>query len=171
MKKLLLTIAAAIFLAGTGVQAQSQTGDFLLGGGLGYHFDLDDDEIGIVLDGVYSFQDDIRLGVNVFYYLIDDIEFMGETISITAFDVNINGHYLFKNEEDMRLYGLAGINSFRLKESWEGESESDDETGFNLGAGIEYDLTSIMLFGELKLTTGDVHDNNFLFHGGVRYRF
>lgn len=157
-------MAVSVFLAGNLVNAQNTQGDWHIGGGVGYHLDFDDDNVGIVIEGLYSFRDDIRVAAGILYYFVDDD-------NTTFYDLNANAHYLFKNDEELRIYALAGINIFNVSVDFEGDSWSDDETGFNLGAGIEYDLTSIMLFGELKLTTGDIHDNNFLFHGGLRYRF
>ncbi len=159
MKKALLVFTMSVFLTGNLAYAQNTKGDFLVGAGIGYHFDFEEDNLGLVVEGLYSFTDDVRAAAGIMYYFVDDDNF-------TYYDINVNAHYLFLNEEDYAVYALAGLNNFRWSNGF-----SDDELAINLGLGGEYDLDAIMLFGELKLTTGDVHDNNFLFHGGLRYRF
>ncbi len=170
MKKLLLVAILALFVFNSGVNAQNEAGSLYIGGGFGYHTDMDDDNIGILLEGVYSFRDNIRFAAGILYYLSDDKNWGGQAISHTMYDLNLNVHYLFRDEDKMRLYALGGINSFRYKVSGGGFSESGDDTGLNLGAGIEYNVGAVMVFGELKLVTGDAHDNSFILHAGVRYR-
>lgn len=170
MKKLLLPAILAIFVFTSGADAQNEAESWYIGGGFGYHTDWDDNNTGIVLEGVYSFQDHIRFSAGILYYLVDDESWGGTTYSFTVYDLNLNAHYLFKNEEDMRIYALGGINSLRVKTSGGGESSSKSKEGLNLGAGIEYNVGTVMLFGELKMVTGDGHDNKFILHAGVRYR-
>lgn len=155
------------FSAATYSQNLAKT--FSLGGGIGYHTEFKDDNTGLVLEGVYSFTDDVRLAAGFLYYFVDE----PKDVSITLMDLNLNVHYIFKNDEDMRIYALGGINSFRFDVSYKDDDDksSGDETGINLGAGIEYDVGNVMLFGELKITTGDVHDNKIIIHAGVRYTF
>lgn len=167
MRKSLLIAVCSIFLLGSATQAQNVAKSWTIGGGIGYHTEFDDDNTGLVLEGMYSFTDEIRASLGILYYFADQ----PDEGSITFFDININAHYIFKNDEDLRIYALAGINSFNFEAKGGGVTESGDETGFNIGAGIEYDIGSVMLFGELKMTTGDVHDSKFIIHAGIRYTF
>ncbi len=153
-------MAVSVFLTGNLASAQNTSGDIHVGAGIGYHFDFEEDNVGLVLEGAYSFLDDVRVSAGIMYYFVDHDDF-------TFVDINVNVHYLFLNEVDYRVYALAGLNNARLSnDGW-----SDDELAFNLGLGGEYSLDPVILFVEFKLATGDIHDNNFLLHAGLRYKF
>jgi opacity protein-like surface antigen len=79
---------------------------------------------------------------------------------ISAFQFDLNAHYVINSLDRFEFYGLAGMNVTLLKSKWKtemqgepGYSDSSTETvpGLNLGAGTYMKLTEQLdLFGELK---------------------
>lgn len=163
---------ALLLIIGTSsaVSAQAlvtQEGDFTVGGSLSFGTNvgfLGGSEPGITLQGYYGITDEIRAGAGFTYYLISE-----EGLSATEF--NIDGHYIFTNEDDLVLYGLAGLSfsSVSFDTGWGNVSASGSDTGFNLGGGVEYNLGQVFIFGEPKLTVGGF--DQFNLSGGVRMRF
>ena len=141
--------------------AQSTQGDIVAGGGLG--FGLDIEELGLNLNGYYAITDDIRAGVDILYYL-------GSDENITFWEMNFLGNYLFINDEEMRVYALAGIHRFNVSWSGGGFGFSGSQTGLVIGGGIEYDLGTVSLYGEPKLSLVSVWGQLTL-SAGVRYKF
>ncbi|MCC5927152.1 MAG: outer membrane beta-barrel protein [Bacteroidetes bacterium] len=150
-------------------QAQSQEGDISVGIGLAYGFDLEEPAIG--LGGVYTINEQFRAAVDLHYYLIASENFGGVDIDYNVWELNMNAHYMFVNDETKTLYALGGINYFRIKVSAsEGAfniSESDSEVGLNLGGGAEYNLGNFRLYGELKFSLGDA--SQMFLGAGVRF--
>ncbi len=153
-----------------------------IGGGAGYHFE--EEKFGMILDISYFFTDDIRLSFGLLFYP----ESLIEGYDNWAEDFNFNKHYLLIDEANTQIYALFGVNLYRdigsprragLEEIGVSNNSSDVEIvdGINLGGGIEYNIGSpkasqnAVLFSEIKLTTGNVHNSNFLMHGGIRYSF
>jgi len=163
MKKVLTIAFAALLtfgLSNTAFSQINQEGDIIAGGGLTFTTGVGTGEIGITGGGYYSITDDIRAGASLSLFFGD--------FSPTQF--NIDGHYLFVNDDDMAIYGLAGIGYWSWSFDFGGfGSTSVSTTGINLGAGLDYELDSITLFGEAKVTT--IGDLPFNLTGGVRFRF
>jgi len=167
MKKLSViafTILFAFGISGTTIAQQVvNQGDITVGGGLTFTTGVGSGgggEIGVNVNGFYSITDEIRAGAGLSLFFGD--------FSPTQF--NIDGHYIFKNEDGLVLYGLAGIGFW----SWSFDlgpfgSQSVSTSGLNLGAGVEYDLGNFYLFGEPKLTT--IGGTPINITGGVRFRF
>ncbi len=167
MKKIKQTFAALglglllVFAYTPDTHAQVvEEGDITAGGGLtlttGAGFS---GEFGISVNGFYSITDEIRAGAEFNLFFGD--------FAPTVF--NIDGHYIFKNEDGLVLYGLAGLGYWSW--SWDGPwgSVSASTTGLNLGAGLEYDLGDFLLFAEPKLNT--IGGTPLNVSGGLRMRF
>ncbi len=159
MKKILTTLFVIIISVGLSSNTTAQVvqeGDITAGGGLTFTTGVSgaSGEIGIGGNGSYSITDEIRAGGEIVYYLGD--------FGFTVF--NIEGHYIFQNEDDLVIYGLAGIGIWR----WSAFGLSTSTSGLNLGAGLEYELDSITLFGEAKLST--IGGTPIGLSGGVRFR-
>jgi len=158
MKKLLTVLFAMLISVGLSTNTAAQVveeGDITAGGGITFTTGVGSGEIGINAGGYYSITDEIRAGAALHIFFGD--------FSPTQF--NIDGHYIFKNEDDLVIYALAGIGYW----SWSAGPFSFSTTGLNLGGGLEYELDSITLFGEAKLTT--IGDMPLSISGGVRFRF
>lgn len=138
--------------AGAGITLGTNVGFF--GGG----------EPGITLQGYYGITDEIRAGAGFTYYIIGESD-------VSASEFNIDGHYLFKNEDDLILYGLAGLSFARYSVNLGGGfgRASSGTTGLNIGGGVEYDLGNLFLFAEPKVTVGGWGQFNIT--AGARLRF
>lgn len=183
MKKLLYIILSTFLFAGTfaltnSAQAQTEEGDFKIGGGLvfgsGVGFGPLDNDIGIRADGYYAFTPEIRGGGDFTFYFPKS-EGPSE---ITVWELNFNGNYIFHDEEGLMAYGLGGINITGI--SWEstfdnpfGEggttSYSESEIGLNLGGGIEYALDFADLFAEAKISNLGGNADQFVLGAGLRF--
>lgn len=167
MKKLTTLFFAALFTIGFSINALAQ--GITIGGGISYGFDIE--EIGIQVGGTYDLNENMRLGADIIYYLIgDDTFFDGENFSTTALEVNFNYHYIFYNENDLKLYGIGtlGIHYIKSSVSFMGFSESfsDSEVGLGLGGGLEYDLGSVRLYAEPRIFLSGF--DQFALAAGVR---
>lgn len=149
MKKTLLTsvlLFALVFTFNTSSLAQS--GDIEVGVGLVYGSEIE--QPGITADGYYTINEQFRAGLGLTYFFPND--FPGG--DVTWFAIDLNGNYIFHNEDKLMAYGLAGINIINASVDFDADgtdgSTSDSEMGLNIGAGIEYTLDFADLFGEIK---------------------
>lgn len=157
-------------------EGRVQEGDLKLGGGLVYGSGLENTggdflgagafstDLGIRADGYYAITPQIRLGGDITYYFPDS----NFGISLSAWELNLNSHYIFQDENELILYGLGGINITRWKIG-NGSSISDTELGLNLGGGVEYDLDFADLFGEVKLGGLGSNLSQFTLSAGLRF--
>jgi opacity protein-like surface antigen len=137
MKKLLTSAFVLIMVFGLHSAATAQIS---VGGGLGYGTNIE--EIGLKVDGVYTINEDFRAGADIIYF------FVGGDVSF--WELNLNGNYIFTQDDAMTIYGLAGINYARQSVSSEWGSWSNSEVGLNIGAGLEYDLGFATIAPEIK---------------------
>jgi len=143
----------------------TQQGDITAGGGLTITTGVGSGgsgEVGINGNGFYAITDEIRAGLGISLFFGD----------FSPTQINIDGHYLFINEDDLGVYALAGLGIWRWSTPDLGfglGSMSFSTSGLNLGAGVEYDIGNFLLFGEAKLTT--IAGTPFNITGGIRLRF
>lgn len=173
MKKLIkssLILAISIF-AFNAAHAQSEN-EISVGVGLMYGSEIE--KLGIRVDGVYPINEQFRAVADLGFFFPDKTDFGGgSSITVTWWELNANGNYLFYTDEESGLmaYGLAGLNFTTLKVKSEGPfgagSNSNTELGLNIGAGGEYALDFANLFAELKFVIGDADQVNI----GVGLRF
>lgn len=172
MKKLLGTfyIILALTLT-TSLNGFAQQGNISLGGGLMYGSGVAEgpssinNDIGLKVDGYYAITNDIRVGAG-FGYFFPKSEGGGD---FTVTEFNINGHYLFMNELQYNVYGLAGLNFASFKVESQGFSASSSETGLNIGVGGEYAVGFGNLFGELKYAGLGGDADELVLGAGVRF--
>lgn len=145
MKALRYSLFLLLF-AGFGLTASAQLS---LGGGVSYN--LDAEEVGINVRGVYGFTETLRGQAGFTYYLV------GDGLTLTEF--NLNGNYVFSGEPGGTMfYGLAGLNFFSASVDLGqfGGKVSATETGLNLGGGVNLGLSdSVMFYGEAKYVLSD----------------
>lgn len=173
-KLLLITILVSICLIlGFNHSAKAQflpdyvtePGDITLSAGLSNGSSvghLENSEFGATFQIFYTVTEEIRGGVDYTYY------FIGER-DLRANEFNINAHYLFRNRDNVILYGLGGINISRVtgdRELW-GNVDSR-RFGLNAGVGLELDFGNFAIFGEPKFTLGGW--TQLMMTGGVRTR-
>jgi len=140
MKNLFFTFLFVAMMAGTSF-AQGFGGGISLSDDVGiqarYEFDL-------------SAVENLEIAPNFTYFFVD---------GGTFFSINGDGHYDFALGEsgDLVVYPLAGLNWSRASAG--GFSSSD--IGLNIGGGVNYNLSGIRLFGEVKHTTTGI-GNEFI---------
>ncbi|MFO7799768.1 outer membrane beta-barrel protein [Rhodohalobacter sp.] len=187
MKKLLAIIFATALVIGTSsitntasaqTEGSVQEGDIKLGVGLafgsGVGFASLDNDLGIRVDGYYAINSDIRAGADFTFYFPKS---EGE-VDVNVWELNLNGNYIFIDEDDLLVYGLGGINITGISVDTPtvssggqtfGGSSSDSEIGLNLGGGIEYALDFADLFGEIKLGGLGGDADQFVLGAGLRF--
>lgn len=162
------TLIFAVMLAllfSSAAYAQNDPGDITLGAGLSYGEKIS--ELGLQIGGYYVLNEDMRVGGDFVYWLIDS----PSGTSNTSFELNGNFHYLFYREDDITLYGIGSLgihySSFEFTMFNENVSDSETDLGLGIGVGGEYDLGSVKLYAEprLFLTGFDQFGISF----GVRY--
>lgn len=164
---------------GAAAHAQTEEGDIKLGVGLvfgsgvgfgGFDGSSLDNDLGIRVDGYYAITEVIRAGGDFTYYFPKS----DGPVSTNVWELNLNGHYIFMEEDELILYGLAGINITGLSVDYDdneffGGSYSDSEFGLNLGGGVEYDLDFADLFAEAKIGNLGGNANQFVLGVGLRF--
>lgn len=135
----------------------AQEGQFKVGGGVLYGSEVE--SVGLQLNGTYRFTEEIEGAADLSFF------FPGDNSGLDSFwAINANGHYIFTSDEEFHVYGLAGLNLSTAEFSFNNNSNS--ELGLNLGAGGEYHLDSVSLFGEIKYVVGDF--DQLVLGAGVR---
>jgi len=143
----------------------TQVGDITLGAALSNGTSvghMSESEFGITLQIYYGITEEIRGGASYTYYFISEND-------LGASEFNLDGHYFFRNRDNVIVYGLGGLNLSRIQaesEVWGNVGRSN--IGLNAGVGLEIGIGSISLFGEPKFTLGGW--NQFLLTAGVRLR-
>ena len=113
-------------------------------------------EVGIHGGFMLDSPNNLGLGVNVGYMLMKKFRGVAEFNYFLKKDVvsywNLEGNveYLFRLNDEFTLYPLVGLDF--LGSSWDGGS--DTRLGLNLGAGVEYNISSnLKLVGEFNYKT------------------
>ncbi len=150
------------FSIGNAQNLATQQGDITVGGGLTLTTGVGTGggcEIGVNAGGYYGITDAIRAGLGISLFFGD----------FAPTQINIDGHYLFTNADNLVLYGLAGLGYWTWSFDYGFGSVSYTTSGLNLGGGAEYVMDSFILFGEAKLNT--IGGTPFNITGGIRLRF
>lgn len=123
---------------------------------------------GTTAAGVYgafgSENSNFGLGAKVQYGILDALraeasfDYFFKKDYLTNMNASLNVHYLIPISEKFRVYPLAGVSYIYWKADYEGAvddalygdvDDSESKIGFNLGAGVEYDLTDkLSIFAE-----------------------
>jgi len=158
MKKFMLTAFVALIVM---VSVNAQEGVFRLGGSVGYSSEIE--EIGYSVDLVYSINDTWEVAA--------DYSFIPEIDDMVKFSfIDINAHYMISES----FYALAGVDFATAKVDFvlfdESFSESDSETGANIGLGGRFSLSdSLSFFTEAKYVT--TYDGLFNIRAGILFSF
>lgn len=142
MKKLTGVIAGLFLVVAMAAPADAQT---VAGGGLVYAADAPGLDLGIQ-GGVYVGMDQVasglRIGGDLEYYFVDDLDFLA---------INANAHYMFVRGPVVDFYGLGGLGIGRASAG----GVSNTDVGLNIGIGLELPLTFARFYSEAKVVTGD----------------
>ncbi|GAB3010926.1 porin family protein [Bowmanella dokdonensis] len=105
-----------------------------------------------------------------FTSLSDDFQVLGESVDVDLdwFSAGLGYRYAVSGQTD--LYGIVSYESFELKASLDGESESGDDNGYGLTVGVRS-----MLTGQLELDGSisyiDIDESETLYRLGANYYF
>ncbi len=127
--------------------------------------------------GYGSKSENVNFQVNAYYQLPTlplrlggDVGFSKPEDNLTEVETNLNVHFMTLDTELLSIYTITGLNVLYARFSDDDFSESDTDTGFNLGAGGELDLGFGRGFGEAKYIVGSDRDEQWVFGVGVRVR-
>lgn len=128
MKKLLLTIL--FFAISIAMFSQTKIGIQAAYG--------TNTEFGVGAKASFKITENIYASPSFNYFFGEGTQ--GVSSSILGF--NADGHYIFPSKDGLLFYPLAGLNFTRASVSVLGISASTTEIGFNVGGGLNYDLSS-----------------------------
>lgn len=186
MKKIFFVITLCVIALG----AHAQKGEKAVGIGLNYGTEISN--LGFGAKFQYGVTDAIRTEASFDYFLKKD--------GASMWDINVNVHYLFPVADKFKVYPLVGLTyaNSKVDMGWsndsmspediqdlidagiindaseitgETSSENESRVGVNLGAGIQYDLSSKFAINfEVKYQL--IKDfNQAVFGLGVAYKF
>ncbi len=125
--------------------------------------------------GYGSKSENVNFQVNAYYRLPTlplriggDVGFVKPEDNVTEIESNINVHFMVVDTELLSLYTITGVNVLYARFSAGDITESDTDTGFNLGAGAEIDLGFGRGFGEAKYIVGSNREEQLVLGVGVR---
>ncbi len=169
MKKISIAVLSAVFIMLLSQTSSAQ--GIKVGAGLMYGSEIE--EIGLQVNGVVDLPvTSLRAAADIGFFFVEDSEILGTTIETNLWEANINAHYVFGFVPKANIYALAGLNFTTVSVDFAGVSDSETETGFNLGAGAELPLGPVDFFAEAKMVFSDAYvDNQFALAGGVRIGF
>jgi len=168
LKSVAIAIIAMVTMSmSTFAQAK---GDMAVGGNVVVGLDDSYTNFGLGPKFQYNVTDPIRLEASFTYFLKKD--------NVSMWDLSVNAHYLFPIADQIKVYPLAGLGVLGAKADkydipgyGSVGGGSNTEFGFNLGGGIDFNLTDkLFLNAELKYKIGDNWDR-FLISAGFGYRF
>ncbi|HRX29851.1 MAG TPA: outer membrane beta-barrel protein [Saprospiraceae bacterium] len=145
----------------------SANAQFGVGAGLLYGTDSDFGYFGRL-----SYKLDSKLSFNATYSLLhsESIELFGVEISAKSSSIDLEANYAL-GEQPSHLYVLGGLSIVMAKATAAGQSESDSQIGFNVGAGYNIamsDAFDIFLEGKYSIVKDA---DQAIFLAGGRYNF
>ncbi len=156
MKRLILvSTAALLFMLLSGV-SKAQESKMMLGGGVLYATDIS--TVGVFAKGNYAINDKFEAAAAFNYFFPKDY---GYNAKYHWMAIDLDGHYVFMNQNQTKLYGLAGLNilmvvlpGYEYKvygKTFKTDGTTNTYTGFNIGIGGRLGLSSkVSGLGEVK---------------------
>ena len=124
---------------------------------------------GLNISGFYHFTERITAGIEMNrFFSVNRIK-KDEELKISAWDLDLNFHYLLPLNKKIRLYPLSGISHTSEKEMNRGTAEDHYERfwSFNTGAGLLYVLGKWSPHIEYSYTWGHINQQFLL--AGISY--
>lgn len=161
MKRVLLLLSCVLMFQWANAQEDTRVGAFLAYG-------TEVESLGIGANAEFPIATNLTISPSLIYYFPRE-EF---GVDINWFEVNGNANYYFVDEDNIGVYGLAGLNYTNVKVSGEtgfgDASVSDGRLGLNLGAGANFLIGgSIIPFAELKYVI--IEEGQLVIMGGVKF--
>lgn len=140
-----------------GVNLVLGTGDALTNFGIGAKFQ-------------YNILDPLRLEASFTYFLPKDYGF--GVVKMNMWDLGVNAHWLFRMNDKLNLYPLAGLGILGYNSKIAGiGGGGDSDFALNIGGGVDFKVSEkILLNAEAKYKIGGVWDR-FLVSAGVGFMF
>ncbi|MCC8071545.1 MAG: porin family protein [Bacteroidales bacterium] len=139
MKKTIISMLIALCAAAT---AFAQEGKMAVGAQLSYA--SCNENLGIGAKVQYYISDPVCLEASANYFFKNDC--------VSAWDINLNGHYLIRLGSAFHFYPLAGITFSRWNAEvdyagpvWHTVKSSVNRFGINIGAGLEYEVAPCLI--------------------------
>lgn len=159
-------VTALIVMFSLNVSAQTET---KLGGFLAYGTEIEN--IGIGANAEFPIMEKLTISPSFIFYLPKD----ESGIKINWFEVNANANYYFLAEDNIDVYGIAGLNYSSVKVTYDDSygylgdfSASDGRFGLNIGGGANFNLSGgITPFAELKYVLID--EGQLVIAGGIKF--
>jgi len=163
-----ILIITGLFASQASAQTNFERGQIGVNAGFAYGFTIE--EPGIRVGATYFLSEDMRVGADLTYWLVDSYS----GVNVTYLEFNGNFHYLFHQEDELMVYGIGALGLHYADVSYDsGEwgggpvSHSDTELGLGIGGGIEYSLGGVSIFAEPKLFLSGF--DQLKFNAGVRF--
>ena len=161
MKKYNLSLLVALLLVSFGSAYSQQVRMSLQGG---YGSEIEKGAVGIGFEIFLIDKFSFAPGVN-FYIPAEKYEIAGDDLKISYWEFNADLHYYPIKTESFGLYAILGLNVMTVKAKYGDESESENETGANIGFGIS--VGPGLPFVEAKYES--VGEGQFFIGGGFRF--
>ncbi len=162
MKKLLLFVAVAIFSLSTFAETGEKS---VIINGL---YKTEMKQFGVGAGARYGLTDNIRLAPSIAVMFPKD-----KTVGL---DINVNAEYAFDLQNDLSIYPLAGVNMYNWHYSGETingvktSSVSGTDFGFNIGCGLDYNLSKTnFLNAQFTYTFNDGDYATFSIGYGIKF--
>lgn len=154
----------------------AQTDEIEIGGGLVLSTGALDDFVsnssvdntfGLKIDGTYAFDEQWRAAADFTFYFPEE----EGAVKATVWELNFNAHYLIAREDELKIYGLGGLNITNVDIDIDGTTNdlSEAEFGLNLGGGLQYPVDFADVFGELKFAGVGGDADQLVFTAGLRF--
>lgn len=139
MKKTLLIIAVCL-IATTTAFSQVQFG---LGATAGSKAKINDTfeetlNFGVNARVLWDFSDAFALTGGFSYFLPFDVTMLGVEVTTNVMVFNADAVYYFMDENDIKVYGLGGLNYAFIKAKSGNVSETDSDLGWEAGGGVMF---------------------------------
>lgn len=170
MRRILLLMAAVLCIT---VASAQEKGETTLGAQVVYGSGDGLSNIGIGAEFQWNVINNLRLAPSFTYFLKKDY--------VSMWNGGVDVHYLFPVSDLITLYPLAGVGMWGVKVSVPevdlgeygsyGGSVSDTEFGFNIGGGVDFNLSEkFAINAEIKYKLGGDW-SRLLISAGVAYKF
>lgn len=161
-------IIGFLFAANTATFAQMEDDEENIDVGVGLVYGSQIESLGITADAYYAINNNLRVGGGLTYFFPEDTP----GANVNWFSVDLNGHYFLYSEDQLDIYGLAGLNILIQSVNYDNnqfDDTSNSEVGLNIGGGVEYALDFADLFGELKLAGLGGDADQLVLGAGLRF--
>ena len=166
MRNLVLTLLLFVSIIGTA------TAQFSAQAGLTYQTKVE--KLGIQLKGQYGLSEVLEGALGLNFIFTEN----GPGVKTTLTEINLDGHYIVLQNDNLTVYPLAGLNFTRSRVKFDDSlfgnafSTSATKVGLNLGGGVRVPLTEVIqLVGEVRGVLASDNGSRLGIFGGVHYSF